>query len=550
LPGTLGIDFATAIRTWIPEMPRRHAHEGVRPAAIAKPARLWLAYVVVLAAALTFFVISMAPGVLWQDSGMAQVRVLQRDLVGHLGLALSHPLYYVLAIALQLLPLGESAFKTNLVSALFGAVTVANVFLLLQLVTGQRAAAVIGALSLAVAHTFWQHCSVAEVYTVSTALLSAELLSIRQYAVTGQPRWLLLLFLLNGLGVSNHMLAVLSLACYVALAAWLFLGHRPPACGLRPAVVPLLALAWVAGAGLYLALIVAQIIGGEAPGAAVYSALFGTGYADHVLKLLPGPEQLINSVLYLGLNFPTPAVLLVIPGLAAVWRMRFKTLGVMIIALLAVHLVWAVRYDVPDQYTFFIPSLVLLAVITGCGAARFLEGRSARWRAVLIVAAAFPAVVYVPLPRMARAAGLRLGLSRTVPYRDEYAYFLHPWKTGYRGAERFACGLGEMLPESAVLIADGTTVRPIHYLQQLGHWRRDVEVFPALDRPTEATRELSEQRLAGALAAGRVFVVTPQRGYCPSWLLERYEFVRDGPVYRVVGRKGTEHNATRPEDAP
>ncbi|MBU0617209.1 MAG: DUF2723 domain-containing protein, partial [Planctomycetes bacterium] len=225
-------------------MPHRRTSEAPQPATIGRSLHPWWAYWIALVAALVLFVFSMAPGVLWQDSGMAQVRVLQRDIVGHHGLALSHPLYYVLAIAFQVLPFAESAFKTNLVSALFGAVTVANVFLLLQLATGRHAAAAIGAISLAVAHTFWQHCALAEVYAVSTALLSAELLCIQQHATTGRPRWLLLLFLLNGLGVSNHLLAALSLPCYGVLMLWLVWHHR-----LRPTMLPGLALAWIIGAG-------------------------------------------------------------------------------------------------------------------------------------------------------------------------------------------------------------------------------------------------------------------------------------------------------------
>lgn len=526
-------------------MPHQSTNEDARPTAVAKSSHTWRAYWVVLIAALAFFTISMAPGVLWQDSGLAQVRVLKRDITGDIGLALSHPLYYALAIAFQILPFAESAFKTNLVSVLFGAVTVANVFLLLLLVTRQRGGAVIGAISLAVAHTFWQHCALAEVYTISTALLSAELLCIYQHAATGKPRWLVLLFLLNGLGVSNHMLAVLSLACYAVLIPW-FLWHGK----LRVGMLPLLALAWIAGAGLYLALIIAQLVGGEALGSTVHSALFGTAFAGHVLNVVPGRRQLINSILYLGLNFPTPAVLLVIPGLAALYRLRLATLRAMLFALLALHLVWAVRYDVLDQYTFFIPSLVLLAVVIGFGAARFLENRKPPWRVVLIVAAVLPAVVYVPLPRLARAAGFHLGVSRTVPYRDEYDYFLHPWKAGYRGPERFARELRETLPEDTILIADGTTVRPIHYLQQLRRWRDDVKVFPPLDDSAEAKERFTEPRLAEELAAGRVYIVTPLRGYCPPWLLERYEFVRDGLVYRVVGRKTNLPNPSNVNDMP
>jgi hypothetical protein len=110
--------------------------------------------------------------------------------------------------------------------------------------------------------------------------------------------------------------------------------------------------------------------------------------------------------------------------------------------------------------------------------------------------------------------------------------------------------LRETLPENAVLIADGTVVRPIHYLQQLDRWREDVQVFPPPQRATNAEKHPNEAHLAEALAAGRVFVVTPQRLYCPPWLLERYDFVQDGLVYRVVGRKRDQSQGTGLNDSP
>src|SRR5687768_15446425 len=121
-----------------------------------KPGKAWI---LVLFLAGIVYVISLAPGPVWQDNGLIQCRVLRRDLFGQLGLALSHPLYYVIAIAFQALPFGESAYRTNLVSAVFGAITVANIFLLLALMTGRRLPAVAGALSVGVAHTFWQHAA-------------------------------------------------------------------------------------------------------------------------------------------------------------------------------------------------------------------------------------------------------------------------------------------------------------------------------------------------------------------------------------------------------
>lgn len=499
----------------------------VPPDAAPKQHRLLPGYLAGLFSALAFYALTVAPGPLWQDSGMAQVRVLCRDLFGSLGLALSHPLYYVLAIAFQVLPFADSAFKTNLVSVVFGAVTVANILLAIRLLTGGWRGAAVGAVSLAVAHTFWQHCALAEVYTVTTALLSAELLCFLAWQRTRKPGWLTLLFLANGLGISNHLLASLSLACWIG---W-FIAHV--ARGLVPfrlacSLVP----AWLAGAALYLGLIAVRIAAGDGIASTLRSALVGE-YGHHVMNLTLSGRLLLNSCLYLGLNFPTPAVLLAFVA----WRSaRGHSLvpGLrMILVLLGVFLVWAVRYTVPDQYTFFIPSLLYIGILIGLGADRFLSVRPG-WFAVLLAAAAVPACVYIPLPTVAQRLDLNLGLTRQVPYRNEYEYFLHPWKTGYQGPRQFAEAMEKSLPDGAILIADGTTVRPIHYALLTGRWGRDVTVYPPLPRSGRPVAP-SRESLENELSQGMVFVVTPARGYCPGWLLEGYETQSFGPIHRIVG---------------
>lgn len=484
-------------------------------------------YVIALAAALVLYLISVAPGPLWQDSGMAQNRVLRHDLFGDLGLALSHPLYYVLAIVFQWLPLTESALKTNLVSALFGAITVANIFLLLRCLTGRRLPAAIGALSLTVAHTFWQHCALAEVYSVSTALMSAELLCLWKFTTTKRARWLVLLALCNGLGVSNHMLAVLNLPAY-GIALLCLLARRR----LRPLDVLPMLFAWLGGASLYVALIVVELAGGAQPGATLHSALFGTSYANNVLNILPGARQLINSALSIGLNFPTPAILLLLPGAARLWRDRRTLFMPVLGGMLIIHLLWAVRYDVPDQYTFFIPAVVLLSILIGIGAQAWLTTAGTTRRLLTLLAILLPPLVYLFLPPLARAAHLPLGVARELPYRDSYAYFLRPWKTAYVGPLRFAEQVGNMLPDGSILIADLTAVRPFHYLQLTDRWDERIRILP----PPEQSRslaQLTEAEILSELRSGRVFVVSPQPGYCPQWLLDNYAFKRVGPVFQV-----------------
>ena len=81
--------------------------------------------------------VSCAPGLLWQDSGLIQYRVLHHDIHGFFGLALAHPLYYWVAFGARAVPIGDVLFRINLISALAGAIAVANVFLLVRLWLGQ-----------------------------------------------------------------------------------------------------------------------------------------------------------------------------------------------------------------------------------------------------------------------------------------------------------------------------------------------------------------------------------------------------------------------------
>ena len=90
-------------------------------------------YLAVLVAAGVLYVGTCAPGVLWQDPGMFQYRILHNDLAGALGLALAHPLYHLTGIGAVHIDGGDPAYKVNLISAIAGAITVANIFLIIRL---------------------------------------------------------------------------------------------------------------------------------------------------------------------------------------------------------------------------------------------------------------------------------------------------------------------------------------------------------------------------------------------------------------------------------
>jgi hypothetical protein len=90
-------------------------------------------YFFVFFAAAVLYILTCAPGAVWQDAGLIQYRVWHNDIQGKLGLALSHPLFYLIAILFKHIPIGEFCYKINVLDAIISAFAVANLFLLLRL---------------------------------------------------------------------------------------------------------------------------------------------------------------------------------------------------------------------------------------------------------------------------------------------------------------------------------------------------------------------------------------------------------------------------------
>lgn len=489
----------------------------------------------VLLCAALLYGISCAPGLLWQDSGLIQYRVLNNDLAGFLGLATAHPLHTLVAMGTKILPWGQVATKVNLLSSVAGAVAVANVFCLVRLWTGRSAAALVAALTLALSHTFWQHASMAETYTLWTALFTAELVVLLQYTRTGRRGLLFGLGLLNGLAVAVHMLGVIPLAVYAVV-----LGLLSKRGVVRPRDLALFALAWVAGCLPYEVLILQRLVEtGDLQGT-LSSALFGGQWKDEVLHVGITARLVKENLLLWLLNFPTPnGVLAVLGSVLLARRARSEPFGAVVLALTALVLAFAFRYTVPDRYAFFIPFYVMVSLLVGWGAHAVLASTGhARWVARgMVVAALVPVAVYAAAPWVARKAGVQIATRGDVPYRDDLSFFLVPWKTSYAGADRFAAeALGSAAPH-AVIYADLTTLGPLLVTQQTRGIRPDVAIVnPVVPRPESPP--WSAQVLPGLLETRPVYVVSCKSGYCPQFMLAGYDLVRAGLLWRVRARGG------------
>ncbi|MHC4572414.1 MAG: hypothetical protein ACYS0C_10120, partial [Planctomycetota bacterium] len=269
--------------------------------------------------------------------------------------------------------------------------------------------------------------------------------------------------------------------------------------------------------------------------AVLASAIFGNQWQGRVLNVSISMKIVLENIIFILLNYPTPNLVFFFIGL---WVLRKKapsrSFANIILALLALYFLFAFRYTVPDRYVFFLPFYCFATVLIGLGVEVILR-RYDRKMLVFVVLAftLLPILTYFITPAVARRMYKSLGQRRQRPYRDEYIYFLQPWKRGYRGAERFANEALDMVEKNAIIYADSTTVHALLYVQEVKGRRRDVKIVSVYDN-SENAPVFNEDTVAGLMNDSELYLVSPLPGYCPAFLLERYEFKQAGVLWKVV----------------
>jgi hypothetical protein len=413
----------------------------------------------------------------------------------------------------------------NAVIALAGAVAAANIALLVRrLDASSRVAPYFAAGTFVLAHTVWWLCTITESHAITAALMSGELLAL--VSLLDRPRitMVLLLGLLNGLGFSTHNLALLSLPVYGLTVLALVVRRRLPVLAL-----PVFIEAWMLGAAVLLWLVVTdawQYDHGLGP--AISSALFGTYRAD----VLGGSgKAIVMGLGYIGFNFPNLAIPLAVAGLMALLRRRW--VGVAIAAIGAMQFLFAIRYTVADQFMFFVPLYLVLAVLAGLGFARIAHRRVLCGCA--LAALAIGPVLYAVGPGVAHALSVRLpGSKRTLPFRDNARYWLSPWKCNENSAEEFAVAALDQVqassPNGGIILADSTAYPPLHWVQETEGRGRNVELVDMA--AGHADEELD--RLTMGEPPRSLWIVSNVPGYTLVKLLPFIDPNPTGVLYRIV----------------
>ncbi|RME40280.1 MAG: DUF2723 domain-containing protein [Planctomycetota bacterium] len=523
--------------------------------------RLAWGWIVVFLAALVLYGATLNTGPQWQDSGRHIWRIVSGQLVHPLGLALSHPLHYWIGRAVIAPDLWEPAAAISMISAVAGALAVANVYGCTLSLTRSRFGAAVAAGGLAFAHTFWQMSTRTETYTLTAALLSGECWMLLRFARTRRPRDLAGAFFLNGLGLANHPLALLTTP--VLAVVWFFSIRRSafqpetetprstatdaPSGGVmdEPSVSPafsrsallwLAPIAWLVGSLPYTGLTLREIMRGGAPSAVLHSALFGKSFARAVLNTHVTWGGVVRWGEFLILNFPNLLLPLALFGLI---RSRHRGIPALVrrawTAALACHALFVLRYDIVDQYTFLLPTCALLAMFAGIGAARIGETgifhtdgapgmpllRRRFLAAAVVLSLSWTPALYAFLPGFARSRDLLKKVVRGKPYRDDYVYLLTPWSCADRSAAVMARkALDSVGDAGLIVVEDSMALDAVRYAAYRSR-RTGVEVIHKGD----------PRRILAELERGGRVVLVPHHADQPQTPAPRGRWRREGDLY-------------------
>ncbi len=449
----------------------------------------------------SMYILTTQPGVCWQDSGARQLRIINGDYVGDLGLALSHPLYIAIGRLFLEAPVSDPATRLNAASGVGMALAVANLVIIIVLLTGKRWIGFAAGGAFAVMHTIWWLATITEVYAWNAAFMTAELLVL--IFLVRSPKWQFasLLFFLNGLNVSIHNLALLALPVYVFVLVVLCKKKCLPI-----GVFMMAACGYCAGAFLFIVLVVNAVLATGDLWGTVHSALFGK-YSKEVLSLGANWKYYKINAGILSFNLISVVLPLAVIG----WRHMTQRIGTLLgrafLTLTIIQFLFAVRYPVPDQFMFFVPSLVMVVIAFAIGVIVLAE-KSRKWFGGVVCACVLsliiPPFVYANVSEIFNFFEIKITRELSRPFRDELKYWAVPWKASERSAEQFAIEALKKLPSNSMVLCDGTAYYPLRLHQTIYNAETTVELRKSLNIPGGSAAELSDY-----LQERPVFAVLP-----------------------------------------
>lgn len=510
-----------------------------------------------------FYVYTLSPSLAWGDGVKLQSEVISGEsfilsemteqeyspdpfIFSKVGVtAWDHPLYIIMGHTLvRALPFINSLWLVNLISAIFGAASIALIFWLCHQYTNSWFASCYAALSLVVSHTFWWHSSTPEVYTLLAFLLLFSIYFFDQFEKSGEPRSLIFSAFLFGTSASVHILAFLAVP---ALGLYFLLSKKYQHLRIgdwQKLTLPL--LGFLAGFSLYI--IQFFRMSRNLPPREITGAMIGSTFLNGLGALSPVVlgESLLNYLLYLLLQFGPVGIALGVVGIRKAFDHSHLSLR-KTISFFIVYTLFGIFYRVSDQFAFFMMSHVFFAVLMGIGATHLLSTLQIKTRliltCVLILTIVLTPPFYRALPRIANANGLDDSFLR-IPQigtgvRNGLAYYIDPNKRGdYRAYDFGNQTIAELAPNSIVIAewyTDTDEYFVLRYFNKVAGVRPDVTIigWPTQD-PFSFDSQVALNVIKDSFPDRPVYLASlSDKFYAASTLIEMFCIVPENNLYRL-----------------
>jgi len=372
-----------------------------------------------------------------------------------------YPLFTLLGKLYTLLPVGSVAYRVHLLSATFGALTGAVIWLCARALIDGRLPAYIAAFGLGLAPVFWSQAIIAEVYTLNTFFFAVLLyLGLAPQKRRAAPA----MALLFGLSLSNHWPLMLLAAPAFAVLLWPRAGELVRRLPLLAALVllGLLPYAWMA--------ILSQRplpVSFSGPIGSLAEFWFFVSRAGYAEVDVSQSATWLDRIRYFGfvgrevlLQFAVAGALLAAAGFWAQWRQWGNRISAclsiaFLMPTIVLVLLLGFDYDAFHKHVFHVYPLPAYAVAALWMALGF------HWLARRLDAR----------PAAAVAGGVALlGLILALGLRQNQL-------SGYAWPERYAAAVLRALPADAIVLVKGADIGPLGYLHLVEGRRPDVTLY-------------------------------------------------------------------------
>lgn len=449
-----------------------------------------VAFVALVVAAVAFgiYVRTVMPSTGFWDTGEAQTVPTTLSIFHPTGF----PTYTLLGWLWSQVPVGEVAWRMNLLSAIAVALAAGLVTLIAGHLIDERhrsvaaAGAAVAGFAFAFAPEPWENATRADVHALNVLFVALVvwLLLVWRAAVVSRAanadRWLMGAALAFGIGVGNHPLAGLTA---VGIAAWVIFVDRHLWRRWR-LVLTCAALVAVGLFGTYAYIPIRAALDPEPPlfyarpdswerlRYLVFAEQFQRLFRDFGTPLDDLGRKWARSEAVLQLQFIGPGWLLAAVGAATLAVRQLAALAFLALIVVA-NVVYAMNFNDGDIDRYYMPTLVAAAPMLGVAIA--LVGTAA---ARAVAEATYRMAGTAGRRRVARlAGGLVLALGLAIPLGSLVTHYASHDQSRNREADLWVASVHRVLPPNAVLISWWSYSTPLWYHRWVLGERPDITII-------------------------------------------------------------------------